>query len=113
VKKSSKRISKVAYIDPNLKNLGHLLGTDGQSIEFENTVGIKEIDRRIDRIESLRDRCKKRSTLVEFQRDDGSMHKHWEPSSRWKRLDDALKRAEEMRRDLIINQYVDSPTYFS
>jgi hypothetical protein len=37
--------SKVAYIDPNLKNLGHLLGTDGQSIEFENTVGIKEINR--------------------------------------------------------------------
>jgi putative transposase len=101
VKKPSRQMVKVAYIDPNLKNIGHLLGTDGNSITFENTDGIKDIDRRIDRIKSKRDHCKRRSTLVEFQRDDGSVHRHWDPSPRWRRFDDALKRAEEMRRDRI------------
>jgi len=88
-------------MDPNLKNLGHLLGTDGNSITFENTEGIKDIDRRIDRLRSKRDNCQRKSKLVEFKRDDGSTHRHWEPSRRWRRFDTALKRAEEMARDQI------------
>lgn len=79
--------------------LGHLMASDGGSIEIVNTPGLSQLDRRTDKIKSLRDRCKKRSRLVEFTCEDGSVHRHWEPSPRWKRLDDALKWAEQVRRD--------------
>lgn len=91
----------MAYIDPGSKVLGHLLDTDGNSVEMANTPGLADLDRAIDRIKSKRDRCEKRSSLVQFTRDDGSVHKHWDPSPRWKRLDNALKRVEMVKRDRI------------
>jgi putative transposase len=92
-------LPRLAYIDPGSKILGHLLASDGLSVELSNTPGLADLDRRADKIKSKRDRYQKQSRLVEFTREDGSVHRHWEPSPRWRRLDDALRRAETVRRD--------------
>lgn len=92
---------RVLYIDPNIKNLGYGVSNHGEACEYDNCPALKELDRRIDKLKSKRDRCVRRGRLVEFTRDDGTVHRHWEPSRRWARYDRALKAAEAKKRDLV------------
>jgi putative transposase len=86
-------------LDPNHKNLAYGVGTDGQGVEIENMPGLKALDRRIDELKSKRDHCKRGSRLIEYIRDDGSVHRHWQPSRRWRRYDEALTRLYRLRRE--------------
>jgi putative transposase len=90
---------RVIALDPNHKNLAYGVGTDQRAIEIENLAVLKKLDWRIDELKAKRDRCQRRSKLVEFVREDGSVHRHWEPSRRWKRYNQALQRAYRKRRD--------------
>ncbi len=90
---------KVAYLDPNHKNLAWLVDTLGNGIEIDNMPTLKLIDRRIDEVKSKRDSCLRQSHLVEFKRDDDSVHRHWEPSRRWKWYNAALGRLYRLRRE--------------
>jgi len=90
---------KAAYLDPNHKNLAYLVDTLGNGIEIDNMPTLKLIDRRIDEVKSKRDSCLRQSQRVEFGRDDGSVHRHWEPSRRWIRYNDALHRLYRLRRE--------------
>jgi putative transposase len=90
---------RLAYIDPNHKNLGYLLDRPGKAIEIENMPDLKILDRRIDEVKSKRDRCQRRSKRVEFERSDGSIHRHWQPSRRWRRYNQVLDRLYRLRRE--------------
>lgn len=81
--------------------MGVLVDTLGRSVQINNIPGIAALDRRIDEVKKKRDKKKRNSRLVKYQRDDGSMHRHYEPSSRWKRLDKSLKVLEHRRRERI------------
>lgn len=86
-------------LDPNHKNLAYGVGTDGRGIEIENLAHLKILDRRIDEVKAKRDRCQRKSRLVEYVREDGSVHRHWEPSRRWKRYNQVLQRLYRLRRE--------------
>lgn len=90
---------RVAYLDPNHKNQAWLVDTRGNGIEIDNLPTLKLTDRRIDKVKSKRDKCLRQSRLVEFGREDGSVHRHWEPSRRWTRYNDALNRLYRLRRE--------------
>lgn len=93
------------YIDPNSKNLGYGVGTDGAAFEIDNLPGLRDLDVRIDKLKRKRDRCTKHSQKVEFVRKDGSVHRHWVASRAWRRRDRAVKRLEHVRREWI-KQYL-------
>jgi putative transposase len=90
---------KIIALDPNHKNLAYGVGTDGQAIEIENMPNLKALDRRIDQMKAKRDRCKRKSKLITFIREDGSIHRHWEPSRRWYRYNQVLQRLYRQRRE--------------
>ena len=69
-------------MDPNHKNFGYGVDTSGQAIEIMNLTYLRDLDDRIDLIKSRRDRCQRKSKLVEYQREDGTTHRHWQPSCR-------------------------------
>ena len=94
-----KPIRKAVALDPNHKNFAYGVGTDGKAVEIQNLGGLRETDKRIDKLKSRRDRRQRRSRLVEVVRQDQSVGRHWEPSRRWNRINQALKRAEQKRRD--------------
>jgi putative transposase len=98
-KAPQKAPQRLAYIDPNHKNLGYLLDRQGKAIEIENMPNLKILDRRIDEVKRKRDRCQRRSKLVEFEREDGSLHRHWLPSRRWRRYNQVLDRLYRLRRE--------------
>jgi putative transposase len=93
------------YIDPNSKNLGDGVGTDGAAFEIDNLPGLRDLDVRIDKLKRKRDRCRKHSQKVEFVRKDGSLHRHWVAARAWRRRDRAVKRLENVRREWI-KQYL-------
>ncbi|WP_232796680.1 RNA-guided endonuclease InsQ/TnpB family protein [Kyrpidia spormannii] len=86
---------RVIAIDPNHKNLGYGVGTDGVATEIRNPWFLKILDRRIDEVKSLRDRCKRKSVRV--VREDGS--EVWLPSRRWKKLNERLEELWRVRRE--------------
>jgi putative transposase len=90
---------KIIALDPNHKNLAYGVGTDLRAIEIDNLTKLKQIDQRIDYLKSRRDRCEKFSRLVEYKREDGSLHKHYEPSRRYKYFDKLLQKAIVVRRE--------------
>ncbi len=90
-----KQIKKVASIDPNHKNLGYVVGTDGKSIEICNPYFLKTLDKRIDKVKGLRDKCKRRCTKVEL--DSGKTI--YLPSKRYKCLDKVCKKLYRKRRE--------------
>jgi len=85
--------------DPNHKNLVYGVDGEGRAIEVLNCAALKALDRRIDELKARRDRCLRRSRLVTFVRQDGSIHQHWEPSRRWKRYNRALQDLYRKRRE--------------
>ena len=90
-----KEIKKVASIDPNHVNLGHLVSTDGQSIEIENAYFLKTLQRQIDSIKSRRDRCKRKSKQV--KKSNGKSQ--YIPSRRWIFFNNKLDRLYNLRRE--------------
>ncbi|WP_232796709.1 RNA-guided endonuclease InsQ/TnpB family protein [Kyrpidia spormannii] len=88
-------VGRVIAIDPNHKNLGYGVGTDGVATEIQNPWFLKILDRRIDEVKSLRDRCKRKSVRV--VREDGS--EVWLPSRRWKKLNERLEELWRVRRE--------------
>ena len=90
---------KIIALDPNHKNLAYGVGTDLRAIEIDNLTKLKQIDQRIDYLKSRRDRCEKFLKLVEYKREDGSLHKHYEPSRRYKYFDKLLQKAIVVRRE--------------
>lgn len=90
---------RIVVLDPNHKNLAYGVGTDGRALEIENCLTLKTIDRRIDELKTKRDRCQRRARLVCFVREDGSLHRHWQPSRRWQRYNQALEKLYRQRRE--------------
>jgi putative transposase len=88
-------VGRVIAIDPNHKNLGYGVGTDGVATEIVNPWFLKILDRRIDEGKSLRDRCKRKSVRV--VREDGS--EVWLPSRRWRKLNEWLDKLWRVRRE--------------
>lgn len=98
-KKARQRGTRVVYIDPNLKNFGYALDTEGRAFELSNLEKLKESERILDRLTSLRDRCIAKSLWVDTVHGDGTVSTHWRPSRRWKGLDDAVERMQTKVRE--------------
>ncbi|ADG05295.1 RNA-guided endonuclease InsQ/TnpB family protein [Kyrpidia tusciae] len=92
---SRRSVGRVIAIDPNHKNLGYGVGTDGVATEIQNPWFLKILDRRIDELKSLRDRCKRKSVRV--VREDGT--EAWLPSRRWRKLNERLEELWRVRRE--------------
>ena len=75
------------------------MDNQGKAIEILNFEQLKQIEKRIDFLKSRRDRCQRKSKLVEFEREDGSIHRHYEPSRRWKFFNDKLEKECQKRRE--------------
>ena len=86
---------KVIALDPNHKNMSWGVDLEGRSIEIQNPWFIKEIQKRIDRVKSKRDKAKKRSR--KFTSEHG--REYWLPSRRWKHLNQILERLYRKRRE--------------
>jgi putative transposase len=93
------KVATYAYLDPNHKNLVYGLSQDGQAFEVANRQGLKAQGIRIDRLKSKRDHAVRRCEPVQYTRDDGSVHMHWNPSNAWFRRNRAVLREEAKRRD--------------
>ena len=91
-KKSQTRI--IAF-DPNHKNLAYGVDIDGMAIEIENPWFLKTRQKRIDLLKAKRDKCKRRSQLLESQ----SGKKYWRPSRRWLFFNKKLEMEYAKRRD--------------
>jgi len=69
---AAKPINKIIAIDPNHKNLGYGVDSEGKAVEIEAPWWLKKYDRMIDKIKSKRDRCKKRSYQVDVLDSEGN-----------------------------------------
>ena len=94
-----KEISQERWIsfDPNHKNLMVGIDNNGYSIEFERTDTMKYWDKRIDKLKSKRDKCKKKSVFV--QKEEGKGRGYWKPSRKWERYNNALEKAYACQRE--------------
>ncbi len=99
IQQASKTNLRIIALDPNHKNLAYGVATDLRAISIDVLSKLKDIDERIDYLKSRRDRCEKHSRLVEYKREDGSIHKHYEPSRRYKYFDKMLQKAYLVRRE--------------
>jgi putative transposase len=97
-KKDQKRQANAVYIDPNHKNFGYALDTHGHATEIDN-LELKQSERMLDKLASLRDRCTKKSLGVDTVRADGTVSTRWRPSRRWHRFNAALVRLQAKVRD--------------
>ncbi|MEW6730999.1 MAG: transposase [Acidobacteriota bacterium] len=90
---------RIITLDPNHKNLAYAVATDGRAIEIEILAKLKSLDQRIDLLKSRRDKCKKQSRLIEYKREDGSIHRHYKASRRWLFFNRLLEQAYRERRE--------------
>ena len=90
---------KIIALDPNHKNLAYGVATDAKALEIENLKEIKKIEKRIDYLKSRRDKCNKYSKIVEYKREDSTLHRHFEPSRQWKYFNKQLEKAYQLRRE--------------
>jgi putative transposase len=90
-----KPLLKVVALDPNHKNFSYAVGTDGRATEIHNPYFLTSLDKRIDRLKSKRDRCKKKAKQI--RREDGSTF--WLPSRRWLMLNARLQDVYRKRRE--------------
>lgn len=98
-KKVKRAMPRAAYIDPNHKNFGYLLDTEGSAIEFQNLKSLREHERTLDALKKQRDKCEKKSLWVDTVRTDGTTSTHWRPSRRWTKLNKVVTRLELKMRD--------------
>lgn len=95
--------------DPNHKNLAVGLASDGKSFELKSMNALlKYWDKRIDDIKSKREKCEKYNRLISTEKVT-----YMEPSKRWKRLNRALIKAEQKRREQIKTLLFSYAHYFS
>ena len=96
-----KKVEKIIALDPNHKNLSYGVDTQGKAIEIASANWLKVYDKRLDEIKSIRDRCKKRSKLLEVLDEEGNPigKQRWKASIRWQKIDQAYKRALRKRRE--------------
>jgi putative transposase len=92
---SRRPVGRVIAMDPNHKNLGYGVDTDGVATEIFNPWFLKILDRRIDEVKALRDRCQRQSVRV--VREDGS--EVWWPSRRWRKLNERVDELWRVRRE--------------
>ena len=92
-----KEVNKWISIDPNHKNLFMAVDNNGVSYEFTKLSQIKYWDRVIDSIKSKRDLCLKKSKQTTTE--NGSTY--FIPSRRWQRLNKALDKVYNSRREQI------------
>ena len=79
-------------------------GVDSEcnAVEIENAYWLKSYEKRFDELKSKRDRCKRKSQLVEVKNDKGELIKsYWKVSRRYERYQRVLERARAKRRDQI------------
>lgn len=96
----TKPIKKIIALDPNHKNLAYGVDNEGQAIEIHAAHWLKTFDKRLDEIKSKRDRCKKKSKLIDIVDDKDIVIKQcWEPSRRYKKIDDMYKKILAQRRE--------------
>lgn len=88
---------KWAAIDPNHKNFFVLLDYQGNNIEFTKLEMVKYWDKVIDKLKSKRDKCEK--NYKKRKTENGA--KYTVHSPRWNRLNEALERAYDARREQI------------
>lgn len=99
---TKKPITNVIALDPNHKNLAYGVDNAGNALEIESPYWLKNYDKRCDELKSKRDRCKKKSRLIETHDEKGEIiKKYWEPSRRYKQYQSALKHAQAKRREQI------------
>jgi len=87
--------TRIVALDPNHKNFAYAVGTDGVATEIKNPYFLKGYDKRIDRLKSKRDKCKRKSRVI--TREDGSQF--WLPSRRWLMLNARLQNVLRERRE--------------
>lgn len=97
----TKPISKVIALDPNHKNLAYGVDTDKKGIEIAAPKWLKIYDKRLDELKSKKDRCNKKSKKVSVLNEKGEPtgKEYYLPSRRWKKRDNALKKALRKRRE--------------
>ncbi len=93
-KKAERPLPRVAYIDPNLKNFGYALDTEGKAFEIQNLQKQPEVERTLDSLRAKRDRCQRKSLWVDHVHADGTRSTHWRPSRKWTKLDRVITRLE-------------------
>jgi putative transposase len=90
-----KPLSKILALDPNHKNLGYGVDTEGVAIEIAAPKWLKIYDKRLDELKSKRDKCNRKSKKITLT----NKKERFLPSKRWKKYDDALKKALYKRRE--------------
>jgi putative transposase len=93
--RQKKLIKKAIAIDPNHKNLGYGVDTEGEAIEIKNPSFLKYLEKRIDQIKGNRARCQRRSKKIETS----SGKNIYLQSRRYQRYDKAFKHAMRTRRE--------------
>ena len=88
-------IQKVIALDANHKNLAVGTDTEGKILEIANAYFSKSLQKRIDSLKSKRDKCLKKSVLIELK--DG--RKIYRPSRRWVMLNKRLQSVYRLRRE--------------
>ncbi len=98
---TQKPVRDVIALDPNHKNLAYGVNTSGQAIEISAAFWLKGFDKRLDELKSKRDRCNKKSRLLEVRDHEGNStgKKRYEPSRRWKKLNATLEGVYAKRRE--------------
>lgn len=91
----------IIAFDPNHKNLAYGVDINGKAIEVAAPTWLKTYDKRIDELKAKRDRCKKRSRLVDVLDDDGKPtgKQRWQRSRRWNKYHHTLEKVLAKRRD--------------
>lgn len=84
-------------IDQNHKNFFVAIDSEGQTFEFENLYQTKYFDRKIDELKSKRDKCSKKQ--IKRKTPHGVVY--YIPSKRYKRLDHALDKLYQRRREQV------------
>lgn len=97
---AEKEINKVIAIDPNHKNLGYGVDNKQGAIEIESPWWLNNYDIRIDELKSKRDKCKRKSILVDVLDTNGEpISQRWQPSKRWQKYNSKLEGVLKKRRE--------------
>jgi len=97
---AKKMFKRVISLDPNHKNLAYGVDNASEAIEIEPPHWLKNYDKRIDELKSKRDRCKKKSRLIDITDDKGEVIKqYFKPSRRYQKYQQVLQRAHMKRRE--------------
>ncbi len=91
----SGEIKRVVAIDPNHKNFGYAVGTDGVATEMQNPYFLKTLDKRVDKLKAKRDTKQKKAKKITGE--DGSTI--FLPSRQWRYLNMRLQEVYRIRRE--------------